>query len=246
MDEALAAAQEAEKIARNLYKQDSENGSARNSLAVSLSNQSTLLGMSGELKPAMVKANEAIEHFMSLVDVRQHHTCISAWHSPRTRLAIYSQETQLSHRTQRWLTINQPMPFYLSALGHVENAIEMNPKDSQFLSWRVKLLSNLAIWNGSVPAGMRFAKDALKAARELQAEYPDDLDTRESLAVALTNEGIILLEGPEPRPKESVAPLKESLELYVGLSTQVPKHTEFTWGVAMSNSNFGAAWPQTL
>ena len=129
---------------------------------------------------------------------------------------------------------------YISALTNVDAALKI-ANESQYRAWRVKLLSNIALLNDSKPEGLKYAEESVQAARQLMIDEPVDIDSRECLAVALTNEGQIVLRNRPDKAAEATNSLREALELYSGLAVQVPMNIEFTWGKAMAYSNLADA-----
>jgi hypothetical protein len=80
---------------------------------------------------------------------------------------------------------------------------------------------------------------AVAIARRLAADFAGEIDVRECLAVCLTNDAELRHNAGE---KDASLPLfREALELYRGLSLQVPAYLEYRWGWAMSESNVGLA-----
>lgn len=242
-DQALQDATQAETILREICKSKSATQIAKLALAVSLGNQASLLGMNGQLNKAAIKAQEASQRLAELtVENTPHQVYVRRAIVENTWANCLKREAEMQAEAQG-LPPNylQPELHYRNALTHIKTALNMNPMDSQYRSWGVKILSNLALLTASKPEGLGHAREAVRLARQLSTDYPDDIASREGLAVALTNEGGILLEGADPNPSEAVAPLREALELYLALAAQVPMNTEFTWGSAMSHSNVADA-----
>lgn len=241
--QALETAIESEKIGRELCKSRSASSTARMALGVALSNQASLQGMSGQLTVAIQKASEASELFTKLAAenatpqvVFRQALVENAWANCLKRQAEMQAAAQGSAPNYVPAELH-----YRKAIEHVKAAINLDPLESQYRVWLTKLLSNFALLVGDRPEGLGHAREAVRLARELNTEYPNDISNRESLAVAATNEGCIALDGAEPKPSEAVAPLREALDLYLALLAQVPMNTEFVWGTAMAHSNYAAA-----
>ena len=239
-DEALKSANEAEAISRQLCKSASASSIARKALGIALSNKAVLLGMSGKFDEAIGHAAEASPLFSQLIhEDKSNQTAYlyfrlalleNTWANCLMRKAAAEQQEN-----------QQPAEsHYVIALANVDAALKI-ANESQYRAWRVKLLSNLALLIGSKPEGLKNAEDSVRAARQLMKEEPAEIDSRECLAVALTNEGLIVLSRGADKANDATNSLREALELYSGLAVQVPMNIEFTWGKAMAYSNLADA-----
>jgi hypothetical protein len=131
---------------------------------------------------------------------------------------------------------------YRKAVAYFAESAKMRPKEFLFGDWHSRSLGNLGLLcleTGGFAEATDLTRQSVSVARRLAKDFSGELDARECLAVALTNDGTVDLQRKEPA--SAVAKFSEALALYEGLERQLPVSLEFRWGRAMSESNLGAA-----
>ena len=142
------------------------------------------------------------------------------------------------------------------ALGEFQVLADADPEDGGSRSWLTRTRSNLGLVRerlGRCAEAIRehgqsvdLARAHVTRAREArqEASTPNreawllfDLDHRESLGVALTNLGELLVR--LSRLSEAEVAFRESVALYEGLADAVPSYQEYPWSLAMARNNLG-------
>ena len=131
---------------------------------------------------------------------------------------------------------------YITAIEGYKKARELKPDSIEYWVWHAKSLSNLALLTGEdehrASEAVDIASESITHSRNLIATYPDEIDSRECLAVSLTNKGELLYS--QGNSQDALPLFREALKYYTGLARQVPAFLEFPWSEAMARSNLGA------
>jgi hypothetical protein len=112
----------------------------------------------------------------------------------------------------------------------------------QEASRAARAMSELALLYGQhkqFPVARRYSAESVAIARRLSAASPGEIDSRECLAICLSNEGELARESGDVAG--SLASFREALVLYEGLARQVPSHLEYPWCWAMAEMNLASA-----
>ncbi len=239
-DKALEASERAQAIFRNLTDRHDVSVSAKQGLATALSQAGLLLGQSGNFDIAIGKLQEAAELLGGLLAHKENAAL-------RFRLALV--QNSWANCLMRQQKASEAETRYRAAIEQMDAAVKEEPGELRYRDWQARALSNLALLyaqqkrNGEA---RRYSARAVSVARLLTDDFAGEIDTRECLAVCLTNEAELLLDAG--KRTASLALYREALELYRGLAQQIPVYLEYRWGRAMAESNVGAALaagPQT-
>jgi serine/threonine-protein kinase len=232
--EALESAGRAESIFRELTRGRAPSASNRLGLASALSHMGLVLGQGGKLDDAAGKLDEASGLIAGLLQERGEDAFL------RYKLAL--AHNNWANCLMRNNDGEGADAHYREAIGHIDAATRAHPAEALYRDWHARALSNLALLcdkRKQPEEARRFSREAVAIARRLAADFPGEIDGRECLAVCLSNEGELVLNGGDL--VASLPLFREALVLYEGLARQVPAYVEFPWGRAMAESNLGAA-----
>ncbi len=234
--EALAAACKAENILRELCELPSATPATKLAMAISLSNQAALLGQSGNLADGIAKAEEATKRLNELIEIGEEENNIgevfyrAALAENNWALCLYRAEQP-----------TEALTHFKKAAERIDTVIKLRPSEIVYRAWRAKLLSNLVDFfqtSGKLDEAAPYAKQSVLFAQQLYDDLPKSVDSRECLAVCLTNSGLLALQTESPI--DSLPEFEKALELYSSLYAQVPEYGEYKWGTAMAASNLAA------
>ena len=252
--EAIETAQEAERTFAAIGRRQPGGPSPgiRHGLAVAWSARGMMIGASGgPSEEGLSLLERAIEGFESLLG--------QGWGDGREirfRLAVArnNRGNFLAH-----VDPAAAIAGYDQALEDFDELVEDGHVASR--PWLVKALSNRGLHHhnmGQVDLAMADHHEAVRRGRafveELEGIGPTvesdreremlvfDLDLREALAVALNNRGE--LHAVSSRPGFDAIDFRDALAIYRDLERVAPRHLEYAWSVAMSQTNLGGALPR--
>ena len=229
---ALAAAQSAVAIFRNLVDVAGFQRQANIGLSTALSSEATMLGHAGKLDEAIVALTEAADRL-----------------GPLARDDTPALLERLGHIHNNWATClrfgGKAPSSYPAAENHYEQAVDFFRRGAGALrtcrDWQARTLGNLALFVEDAmqqpTKAIDFGRQAVAIAEALVKDFPKEIDSRECLASSLTNLGG--LEMKHGDPTLAIPMLRESLALFEGLAAQVPSNFDFRWNVAMALSDLG-------
>ena len=233
--EAQEASSKAETILRELCELPSATPATKLAMAIALSNQAALLGQAGNLADGIDKAQEATKRLNELIASPEKENMVDVLY--RAALAENNWALCLYRAEQP----TEALVHFKKAVDRIDAVIKLRPSEIVYRAWRAKLLSNLVDFfqtSGKLEEAAPYAKESVLFAQQLYDDFPKSVDSKECLAVCLTNSGLLALQTGSPI--NSLPEFEKALELYSSLYAQVPEYGEYKWGVAMAASNLAA------
>jgi serine/threonine-protein kinase len=259
-DQALATAGQAEQLFAGLTGRPDPRPEARLGLAVALSHQGVTLGQKQErvaLAAGLFTRSGGMLDALVAEGVGDVADC-------RFRLGLCRNNLANCYRVSNPAKAARS---YEQAAAEFSRLCDEAPQDGRARDWLVRSLSNLGLvleragrteealarHREAARRGRAFlaaVEEALKTGRDVDRWARYELDHRESLGIALNNEGELLTR--LGRRDEAERCLRDALPQYQELARRVPINPEYPWSVAMARTNLGVVltegapgrWPE--